>query len=339
MLLAGDIGGTKTILAVYAQETGPRAPLVQVEFVSSDFPSLEAMVRQFLASANLPVDAACFDVAGPVVDGRAELTNLPWIVETAKLSRELRLERVHLMNDLEAMAQAVPSLQPEDLATLNPGEPVAGGAIALIAPGTGLGEAFLTWDGLRYRAHPSEGGHADFAPTNDDQVTLLAYLRERFDHVSFELVASGIGIPNIYDFLRDSGYARESPELAERLGAPADRAHLIIDAAVAPSPDPLCAAALDMFVSILGTEAGNLTLKVFATGGVYLSGGIPKAILPLLKRGQFVKAFQRKGRLSDLLSRVPAHVIVCPAALIGAAIRGLEMSASVGAAPGGETYE
>ncbi|MEX1252829.1 MAG: glucokinase [Dehalococcoidia bacterium] len=327
MLLAGDIGGTKTILAMYSREAGPRAPLVQAEFASSDFPSLEAMVQQFLATTSLEVDATCFDVAGPVVDGRAELTNLPWTVDSARLSRDLRLKQVHVMNDLEATAKAVPSLRQEDLCTLAPGEPVAGGAIAVIAPGTGLGEAFLTWDGLRYRAHPSEGGHADFAPTNDGQVRLLAYLRERVDHVSFELVASGIGIPSIYDFLRDSGHARESPELAERLGGVADRAHLIIDAVLATSPDPLSTAALDMFVSILGSEAGNLALKLFATGGVYLAGGIPRAILPLLKRGQFVKAFQRKGRLSDLLSRVPVHVIVCPAALIGAAIHVLEMSA------------
>ena len=325
MLLAGDIGGTKTDLAVFRPEAGPRAPLVQAEFPSGHCPSLEAMVREFLAKVKLPVDRACFDVAGPVIGGRVKATNLPWVIDEAKLSRELGLTSVHLLNDLEAIARAVPILQPDDLHTLNAGEPVSGGTLAVIAPGTGLGEAFLTWDGSRYRAYPSEGGHADFAPADSTQIELLRYLRERYEHVSFERVCSGIGIPNIYEYLRDSGYGPESRELAEQLGAGSDRTRVILDAALhLVAPCQLCVAALDTFVSILGAEAGNLALKVLATGGVYLGGGIPMHVLPALESERFLQAFRHKGRFSKLLARVPVHVIVCQAALMGAASYGLD---------------
>jgi glucokinase len=325
MLLAGDIGGTKTDLAVFSAEAGPRTPLAQAEFPSAKYSSLEAVVTEFLAQINLPVDRACFDVAGPVIDGRAKVTNLPWVVEEAKLAQELKLTSVRLLNDLEAIAHAVPILQPDDLHTLSPGEPVSGGARAVIAPGTGLGEAFLTWDGARYHAHASEGGHADFAPTNPTQVGLLQYLHERFDHVSVERVCSGIGIANVYDYLRDSGYAPESLDLARKLVAASDRTPLIVEAALhVITPDPLCVATIETFIDILGAEASNLTLKVLATGGVYLGGGIPLRVLPVLEDGRFMRAFRRKGRFADLLERVPVHVIVARAALIGVARYGLE---------------
>lgn len=329
MLLAGDIGGTKTDLAVYSQASGPRTPLAQAEYPSANYPSLEALVREFLTRTSLPIERACFDVAGPVIDGRAKVTNLPWVVEETRLSRELGLKAVHLLNDLEAIARAIPLLMPSDVHSLNPGETVAGGAIAVVAPGTGLGEAFLTWDGQRYRAYPSEGGHADFAPTEPIQIGLLEYLLGQYDHVSYERVCSGHGIPNLYRYLLDRGVASESPDLTARIAAARDPTPLILQAGLeGRAASPLCAAALDLFVSILGAEAGNLALKVLATGGVYLAGGIPPRIIPALADGRFMAAFRRKGRFADLLDRVPVHVVLAQAALIGAASHGLELAAA-----------
>src|SRR5207244_715881 len=253
LLLAGDIGGTKTELAVYSADGGPRKPLAQAEFHSKNYPSLEALVQEFLAKIDQRVDRACFGVAGPVIAGHAKITNLPWEIDETTSRQELGLRSVRLLNDLEAIARAVPILTPDDVHTLNPGEPTPGGTIAVIAPGTGLGEAFLTWDGAGYRAHASEGGHADFAPADPRQIELLQYLRKRYEHVSYERVCSGIGIPNIYEYLRDSGFGRESPEFTELLRAGADRTRLILDAALHPTaPCPLCVASVDIFIDILG---------------------------------------------------------------------------------------
>ncbi|MGI8915059.1 MAG: glucokinase [Chloroflexota bacterium] len=320
MLLAGDIGGTKTDLALYTPAAGPRLPHAQAEFRSAGYPNLVTMVREFLGRVNLPVDRACFAVAGPVMAGQAKITNLPWLIDAATLAQDLHLGAVHLLNDLEAIAGAVPLLEPDDLHTLNAGTPVRGGTIAVIAPGTGLGEAFLTWDGTRYRAYASEGGHADFAPTDLLQVGLLQSLWDRNDHVSFEAVCSGLGIPHIYTYLRDRGSAPECPNVAAQLATATDPTPVIVEAALYPStPSPLCAATLDTFVSILGAEAGNLALKVLATGGVYLAGGLPMRMIPLLDAGTFRQAFQRKGPFADLLAQLPIHVVVKRAALIGAA--------------------
>lgn len=190
MLIAGDIGGTKTDLAIYSTESGPHAPLAEVEVHSSDYPSLQAMVAEFLSRTKISVEAASFDVAGPVIDGHVKTTNLPWVMDESSLKAELNLQSVHLMNDLEAVARAVPVLRSSDLITLNQGAPVPNGPIAIIAPGTGLGESFLTWDGSRYQAHSSEGGHSDFAPTDKREILLLEFLLDRFDHVGMERVCS-----------------------------------------------------------------------------------------------------------------------------------------------------
>ncbi|HEV8455503.1 MAG TPA: glucokinase [Gemmatimonadales bacterium] len=329
LLLAGDIGGTKTALAVYSAERGPRAPLLEAEFPSAKYASLGVMVREVLAGADLPIEQACFAVAGPVIAGRSKFSNLPWLLAEDELAAELQLRSVHLLNDLEAIALAMSVVRPGDLHPLNVGEPLAGGALAVIAPGTGLGEAFLTWDGTRYRAFPSEGGHADFAPTTELQAGLLVHLLRRFDHVSVERVCSGPGLVNIYQYLRESGYAPESAELARGLAAGEDGPRLIGEAALRrPDPDPLSRAAIELFVSILGAEAGNLALKVLGTGGVYLAGGIPKRILPALGEGRFMRAFVAKGRLGEVLARVPVHVVTLRAALLGAALRGLELAAA-----------
>jgi glucokinase len=333
MLLAGDIGGTKTSLAIFSPETGPRSPLAEATFPSGRYPSLEALASEFLAQVDLKPGRASFGVAGPVVAGRATITNLPWVMSETQLQTALDLSPggVRLLNDLVAIANAVPWLESDDVHTLNEGQVVPGGAKAVIAPGTGLGEGFLTWDGLRYRAHASEGGHTDFAPTNSLEVDLLRYLLDRFGHVSYERVCSGRGLPNIYAFLKDSGYAQEPAWLAEQLAAADDPNPVIAKAAFDDERRcELCVATLETFVSILGTEAGNMALNVLATGGVYLGGGIPPRILPALEGGRFIDAFRDKGRMSDLMDQIPVHVILNPkVALLGAACHGLELGSGL----------
>jgi glucokinase len=325
MLLAGDIGGTKTDLAIFSHGAGPHSPLVQAEVRSADYPSLQALVREFLAKVKTPVDRACFAVAGPVIDGRIKTTNLPWVMDEGSLAKELNFRSVRLMNDLAAVARAIPVLRASDLCTLNVGEPIPEGSIGVIAPGTGLGESFLTWDGSRYVAHSSEGGHADFAPTDERQIRLLQYLLKRLDHVSVERVCSGIGLPNIYEFLRDIEHIPENPEVAQLIALAKDRSAVITNAATDPRhPSELCSATVDTFVSILANEAANLVLKLFATGGVYLAGGIPLHIQSVLQEPRFMEFFRRKGRFIELMERIPVHVILTRVALVGAAAFGLE---------------
>lgn len=329
MLIAGDIGGTKTDLAIFSTEAGPHAPLAEGKVHSADYPSLQAIVKEFLTKANKPVDRACFAVAGPVIGGRVKTTNLPWVIEENSLARELNLNpgSVHLMNDLEAIARAVPVLRPSDVSTINAGEPVPKGAVAVIAPGTGLGESFLTWDGSRYLAHSSEGGHSDFAPTDERQIRLLEYMLKLFDHVSFEHVCSGIGIPHIYRFLRDVEHMPEQPEVAKLIDAAGDPSVVIINQAVdSANRSKLCAETIDLLVSILGSEAGNLAVKFLATGGVYLAGGVAVHTLRMIKQPAFLQHFKRKGRFAELMGRIPIHVVVTPAGLTGAAACGLENS-------------
>ncbi len=324
-LLASDIGATKTDLAVFSPEAGPRAPLAAATFSSAAYPGLEALVGEFLTQVRLPVEHAVFGVAGPVLEGRVSATNLPWEMEENRLREVLGLRFVRLINDLEALAFAIPYLESADLYTLNPGRPTPGGTIAVIAPGTGLGEAFLTWDGTRYHPHPSEGGHADFAPRNPLEADLWRYLQVRHGHVSYERLCSGLGLPNIYAFLRESGCAHVPPWLATRLRAVEDPTPVLIEAALGVQRCEICETALELFVSILGAEAGNLALKVLASGGVYIGGGIPPRILPALQRENFLEAFRSKGRMEELLARIPVHVILNPrAALMGAACLGLE---------------
>jgi glucokinase len=326
MLLAGDVGGTKTALAVFSAEQGPRRPLVEATFPSQDYKSLQTLVYDFLAQVNVEVTHASFGVAGPVVEGHVTATNLPWTMNETELQRTLNLEAVSLLNDLNAIAHAVPRLEPDDLYTLNQGEAVPYGPLAVVAPGTGLGEAYLTWDGSRYVPQPSEGGHASFAPADPTEVELLRYLMREHHHVSAERVCSGMGIPNIYAFFKDSGYAEEPDWLAEQLASREDPTPLIVNTGLADK-NALCRATVDTFVSILGAEAGNLTLKVLATGGVYLGGGIPPRILSALEHGAFMESFVNKGRFRQLLTGVPVHVILNPrTALLGAAYHGLEAS-------------
>ncbi len=326
MLLAGDIGGTKSNLALFAKENGWRDPVNEATFPSGDYPSLEALVQTYLAQQNVSIVHASFGVAGPVVNGQASITNLPWKMDEKDLQDALHIPSVRLLNDLDAIAHAVPFLDKRDVFTINEGQVAPQGAMAVIAPGTGLGEAFLTWKGSSYQTHSSEGGHADFAPTNALELDLLRYLLERFPHVSYERVCSGKGFPNIYAYLKDAGRAIEPSWLAEELANAQDKTPVIMQAALdKESPCDIAVATLNLFVSILGAEAGNMALKVVATGGIYLGGGIPPRILPYLSNEHFMQSFCNKGRLGKLLSTVPVHVMLNPkVALLGAARHGFE---------------
>lgn len=326
-ILIGDIGGTKTIMAVFSRERGPFDPLTEKSYPSQKYASLEEIIHDFLAETDLPVSGACFGVAGPVIDGRSHITNLPWTIDSASIKAAFGFDEVGLLNDLEAVAYAVPVLREEDIHTLSAGEPVAGGVLSVIAPGTGLGEGFLTYENGRYMAHPSEGSHVSFAPVGEQQIELLRYLNRRgFAHVSFERVCSGgLGIPHLYAFLKDSGYDKEPAWLAEQLAGTDDPTPVIINAA--RDEDVPCALAvrtLEMFIEILGAEAGNLALKVLSTGGIYIGGGIPPRILAYLQQPFFIDALRSKGRFEEMLACIPVHVILNQkAGLVGAAYFGM----------------
>ena len=325
-ILAGDIGGTKTVLAVFPPGAKPRKPLSEMTYPSARYDSLGEIVKKFLDTVNLPVERACFGVAGPVIAGRAKITNLPWVVDGPFLQSTFHWSSMALLNDLESVAYAIPVLGSEDIHTLSTGVPDPEGTIAILAPGTGLGEGFMTWDCGSYRAHPSEGSHASFAPVGSLQIGLLTYLNlQGFKHVSFERVCSGaLGIPNIYRYLKTTGL-EEPAWLAEKLASCADPTPVIVSAANDPTRTcELAKAVLDMFVAILGAEAGNLGLKVLSTGGIYLGGGIPPRILSDLQKPFFLDALRSKGRFGKVLTDMPVHVILnSKAALLGAAAYGL----------------
>jgi len=329
MLLAGDIGGTKTVLALFDVEEGAslitRHPVMERTFPSQQYQSLELIIEEFLSENDRHVSAGSFGVAGPVVGDRAQVTNLPWVIEAGAMRERFGFD-IHLLNDLEALATAIPHLEATDLITLNEGERVERGAIGVIAPGTGLGEAFLVWSGRRYESYPSEGGHCAFGPTTPLQLEMLNYWLPRMGHVSYERVCSGIGIPNIYTFLRETKRYTEPEWLREQMADATDLTPVIVRAAVTGEAE-ICVATLELFMEILGDQAGNLALTVLATGGLYLGGGIPGRILPQLQKGPFMKFFQDKGRFSQMMSRVPVHIIYNPkAALYGTAYDALSIS-------------
>ncbi|MFO7946615.1 MAG: glucokinase [Armatimonadota bacterium] len=326
MLLAGDVGGTKTDLAVFSDERGGLRSVAEGQRESKSFPDLASLVMDFLQEHDLSVNRASFGVAGPVVEGSSRITNLPWVLSEAELKDDLQLEGAYLINDVAAHAYAVPHLAEDDFYTLADGTAVEHGTVAIVAPGTGLGEAFLTWDGRRYHAHATEGGHTDFSPTSSRQIELLQHLMQRHDHVSWERVCSGMAIPDIYSFLAAAGYAEKTPEVADRIAEAEDPTPHISHAALERQPPcPLCRATMELFVELLGSEAGNLALKTLARGGVYLSGGIPRKILPLLKQPRFRAAFYHKGRMSTLLQQFRVRVVLNERiALLGAAWYGLD---------------
>ncbi|MFQ5960448.1 MAG: glucokinase [Candidatus Methylomirabilales bacterium] len=328
MILAGDVGGTKSNLALFTMEGGTLSPLIERTLPSAEYPGLEDVIREFLNQATShqsltttdQISSACFGVAGPVVDDRCETPNLPWTITVPGLKAALGLETVKLINDLEATGYGIPLLGSKELVTLNEGSFRQKGNAALIAAGTGLGEAMLYWDGGDFIPIASEGGHADFAPRNVLEIELLRYLLDRFGRVSYERVVSGPGLFNIYSFLRDAGYGEEPAWLTERLQQ--DDPSAAIGEAALDNRCELCVKALDMLVSIYGAEAGNLALKVMAVGGVFIGGGIAPKIIEKLRDGTFMRAFTDKGRLSSVLEAIPVRVILNPkTALFGAARR------------------
>ncbi len=317
LLLAADMGGTKSILWLFERRNGRREIRAEATLRSVDFPNAHGVVAAFLKDVR--VEAAVVAIAGPVLGGRAETPNLPWVVEQSAIASALGIDRVELINDLAATAHGIADVGPAGLAPLNEGRRGTG-ARAIIAAGTGLGEAAIVTVGERRVALPSEGGHSDFGPGNAMEVALLQYLAQHHGHVSWERVVSGPGLHAIYEFLIDTGRGEPSDALAERIVA-GDPAAAIGDAAL-DGTDGCAAQALDIFARLYGAEAGNLALKFLATGGVYVAGGIAPKILSRLRAGPFMDGFLAKGRHSQLLATIPVDVVLeTKSALFGAAAR------------------
>ncbi len=317
-VLAGDVGGTKTNLGLFQMEKTRPSPKEMESYSSREAPNLERIIGRFLDKHKVTIASACFGVAGPVQGGRSKTTNLPWTISESSIKKRFKWNRVILINDLTATAYAIPLLSNKELHALNKAKARKGENLGLIAPGTGLGMALLIWFGDKYVPVPSEGGHADFGPNDLMEAELWEYLYKRWGHVSVERVLSGAGLFNIYSWLRDSGRHHEAEWLAKKMKA-IDPARAISEAAM-DRKDPLSEQALDIFVSIFGSVAGNLALTGMTTGGVYLGGGIPPKILPKLDEDTFMQAFTNKGRFKDLLERIPVRVILNDrAALLGAA--------------------
>jgi glucokinase len=329
MILAGDIGGTKTVLALFA-ETEPisTGPLQEARYPSKDYDSLETVIEEFLIQTGAEPSCGCFGVAGPVYRQTSQITNLPWKIDARSISERFAIDRVTLVNDLESIATAVPHLDSEDLYTLNPGDLVPHGNIAVVAPGTGLGTAFLVWTGQGYKALASEGGHTSFSPRTPREVELLNYLQSRYHHVSFERICSGRHLPNIYDFLLDSGDYEEPNWLTTELTQTRDRTPVIVQAALAGRAE-ICSATLDLFVTTLGTAISNMAITILPQGGIYLGGGIPPRILERLRQPDFIEAVAHRGRFRDLSLKWPVQVILTPRiALYGAALSAVNTSQS-----------
>jgi glucokinase len=319
LVLAGDIGGTKTNLALFSVR-GEKLHSESVRtFQSKRYSGLIPVLQEFLAGSDRAIDTASFGIAGPVVDGKVKTPNLPWMIDTAEVRRALKLEAVTLLNDLEAAAYGIVTLENDEFCTLNEGTMRHSGNKALIAAGTGLGQAILYDDGLHVHPLASEGGHGDFAPRNELEIELLRYLIGRFGHVSYERVLSGPGLFNIYRFLKDVRGIEEPKWLTDRLAAADDASAVISKAALAGEAE-ICVKTLDLFVSVYGAEAGNLALRAKSVRGLYVGGGIAPKLLDKLKDGAFMRAFVDKGRYTDLLAATPVQVVLNEqAALRGAA--------------------
>jgi glucokinase len=318
MILAGDVGGTKTNLGLFVPRGSALRPVREATFSSPEARSLEDMVRAFLAGGRERVHACAVGVAGPVVKGRSHIVNLPWPVDEKRLAKAVGIGHARVLNDLEATAWGIPELGPRQVADLTPGRRPSPGNGALVAAGTGLGMAILFRDGERHRPAASEGGHQALAPRDGREDALVRFLRARFGRASLERAVSGPGLAAIYEFLRESGTAPESAAMRARL-ADGDPSAAISAAALA-GEDLLAAESLDLFVSLYGAAAGDLALVVRATAGVWLAGGIAPKILPRLRTGPFLASFGDKGRLSEFVGRIPIRVVLEPrTALIGAA--------------------
>jgi glucokinase len=314
VILAGDVGGTKCNLALFVLQDGKLRRVRQQRFPSRNYHGLEAVVREFLSVAPVPITAAAFGIAGPVFHNRVQATNLPWMIDGDALRDELKAPVV-VLNDLEAAGWGLPQLAREQLFVLQPGTPLETANRALLAPGTGLGEAILFWDGRRHLPSATEGGHADFAPRNDTEIELLRFLKKRFDCVSFETVVSGGGFLLLHEFF-DPGLRHPEFDHPEEDPAPA------ITRRSQEGSCAVCRKTVDLWVSLCGAEAGNLALKALARGGVYVAGGIVPNILDEVKAGGFVRAFQEKSKFRSLLQQIPIYIVLDEnLPLVGAAVR------------------
>lgn len=312
VILAGDVGGTNTRLALFSE--GRRDFLIEQKFPSKNFQSLEEIVLQFLEGRQEKIEKACFGVAGPVQNERCKTTNLPWIIEASNLAKVIGIERVYLLNDLEAHGYGISLLHESEWVEISPGEKKVGNA-ALISAGTGLGEACLYWNGKEHIPFASEGGHVSFSPENEREIELLRFVKKEHSHVSYERFLSGSGIALLYRFLVENGHekAREEVDRAEN---PASQITFL----AMEQKCPTCTRVLEWFVEIYGSEAGNLALKVLAVGGLYIGGGIAPRMVPFFRSGKFMERMTTKGRVSPLLSKIPVKLILNGnTALIGAA--------------------
>ncbi|MFA7346276.1 MAG: glucokinase [Desulfurivibrionaceae bacterium] len=318
--LAGDLGGTKTLLALYATIGQGYELIREQRFANSGYDDFSGIISDFLRGSEQRPRMAAFGVAGPVGGGKVRMTNLGWLIDKEGLREQFRFSEVLLLNDLVAVAESVSILQPEDLVVVNGGTPVPQGSMAVLAPGTGLGEAYLCWNGTGYSACPSEGGHVDFAPTSEMEEGLLSFLRAEHGHVSYELVCSGKGIPNIYRYLTQGAGMQVPQELQEALDAVPDITPVLMAQALEKEGE-VARLAMEIFFSVLAAEAGNMALKFLATGGLYLGGGMLPRLLPAFDSKRFMERFTAKGRMAGILSAIPVKIITTDrAALNGAAL-------------------
>jgi len=321
IFFAADIGGTKTHVGIFQSGHKKPRPIVIRTYSSKQWPSIEGIVRDFLSHSSHRPEVSCLAIAGPVIGGRAKTTNLPWVVSEPQIRKTFGWKRVKLINDLVAAATSIPLLRPSELYLLNNGTKQKTGTMGLLAPGTGLGQAMLIKPGTDYFVISSEGGHCDFAPTNEEQLHLWHFLYNKYGHVSIERLLSGPGMLNIYMWLKESGRYKEPRWLQRTMAAvkPANMPRIITEAAL-DRGTPICKATVKNFTVILGSVCGNLALTAMATGGIYLGGGIPPKILPFLRQPDFLKAFTNKGRFAELLAKIPIQVILNEKApLLGAA--------------------
>jgi len=328
VILAGDVGGTKTYLALYSTAASNFEPLAETRYATPDYPNLGALLQAFVQETGRQPGRVVVAVPGPVRQLPVRAVNLPWLIDPDELRAALQVDQVTLLNDLEATSYGTQMLKEKDLVVLNEGETDPQGNVAVIAAGTGLGEGGLCWTGDHYTAVASEGGHATFAPNSDLEAELWVYLNRKFDHVSWERVVSGPGLASVYDFLRDTDRGPEPSWFGEALEKAGDRSGLISQIALEGRCE-LAVQALDLFVSLYGAEAGNLALKFMATGGLYVGGGIAPKIADKLRNSSFVESFLNKGRMDKALRLVPVKIILNDkTALLGAAYRGAQLENS-----------
>lgn len=310
MYIVGDIGGTKTNVVVLEKLDKKFKPVFEKSYPSRDYDSLRSIVKEVISEKGFQIQSTCFGVAGPIKNGRCEATNLPWLIDSKKIAEELKIKPhlVYLLNDLEAAAYGIDSLEDKDIFIFNKGNPQKYGTRCLLSAGTGLGESIIVWNGDKYIPIPTEGGHTDFAPRNKIEIDLLNYLIDKYGRVSYERILCGPGLLNVYNFFREKSYGEAPAWLVERFKNEDPSA--VISELGMEKKDECCEKSLDLFVSVYGAEAGNLALKSLATGGVYIGGGIAPKILTKMKEGAFMQSFTNKGRLSVMVAQMPVKVIL-----------------------------